>query len=404
MRRVSVLIADAFPEKGRRELESAGAEVIYKPDLKADGIAAVLEETGAEVIVVRSTEVKADALRSGRLGLVVRAGAGYNTIDVKTASALGIAVTNCPGKNSVAVAELAMGLLLALDRRIPDNVADLRAGTWNKKGYSQASGILGRTLGVIGCGAIGQEVIARARAFGMDVVAWSRSLDPAGAAAMGVRRMESPVELAKVSDAVTVHLALKPETKGTLGREFFEAMKPGAIFLNTSRAEIVDEDALLAAVREKKLRVGTDVFKGEPEGGTGKVDSALFKEAGVYGTHHIGASTEQAQEAIADETVRIIREYATSGEVPNCVNVAARTPATNLLLVRHLDRVGVLAHVFGRLRDAGINVQQTENVVFDGAVAAMARISVDKEPPAETLEAIRSGSTDILDVKVVPIS
>jgi D-3-phosphoglycerate dehydrogenase len=356
------------------------------------------------VLVVRSTEVKADALKAGSLGLVVRAGAGYNTIDVATASALGIAVSNCPGKNSVAVAELALGLLLAIDRRIPDNVADLRAGTWNKKLYSQAAGLHGRTLGVIGTGAIGQEVISRAKAFGMEVVAWSRSLGPGEAAALGVRRAESPVEVAAAADAVSVHLALKPETRGILGRNFFEAMKPGAVFVNTARAEVVDEEALLAAVRDKKLRVATDVFKGEPEGGTGTVESELFKEKGVYGTHHIGASTEQAQEAIAEETVRIIREYATSGDVPNCVNVAKRTPATHLLLVRHLDRVGVLAHVFGSLRDAGINVQQTENVVFDGAEAAMARISVDREPPPETLQAIREGSKDILDLKVVSIA
>jgi D-3-phosphoglycerate dehydrogenase len=404
MRRVTVLLADAFPERGRQQLQDAGADVVYKPDLKAEQIAAAVAESKAEVLVVRSTEVKADALQAGSLGLVVRAGAGYNTIDVATASALGVAVSNCPGKNSVAVAELALGLLLAIDRRIPDNVADLRAGTWNKKLYSQAAGLHGRTLGVVGTGAIGQEVIARAKAFGMQVVAWSRSLSPAQAAALGVKRVDSPIEVAAASDAVTVHLALKPETRGLLGKDFFDALRPGSVFINTARAEVVDEDALLQAVKDKKIKVATDVFKGEPEGGTGKVESALFKEAGVYGTHHIGASTEQAQEAIAEETVRIIREYATSGDVPNCVNVARRTPATHLLLVRHLDRVGVLAHVFGGLRDAGINVQQTENVVFDGAKAAMARISVDKDPPPATLQAIRDGSKDILDLKVVPIS
>lgn len=402
MRKVKVLLADAFPEKGRQQLQQTGAEVIFKPELKAEQIPAALAETQAEVLVVRSTQVTADALKAGRLGLVVRAGAGYNTIDVATASALGIAVSNCPGKNSVAVAELAMGLVLSLDRRIPDNVADLRSGTWNKKLYSQAAGLMGRTLGIVGCGAIGQEVISRGRAFGMDVVAWSRSLDAAGAAALGVRRLESPIQVAEAADVVSVHLALKPETRGLLGRNFFQAMKPGAMFVNTSRAEVVDEDALLDAVRERKLRVAVDVFKGEPEGGTGKVESALFKDAGAYGTHHIGASTEQAQEAIAEETVRIVREYATTGDVPNCVNVAARTPATHMLLVRHLDRVGVLAHVFGRLRDAGINVQQTENVVFDGAVAAMARISVDREPDAGVLEAIGK-SEDILDLQVVAI-
>ena len=115
-------------------------------------------------------------LEAGRLSLVVRAGAGYNTIDVKTASSRGIYVTNCPGKNSIAVAELAFGLMLSLDRRIPDNVADLRQGRWNKKEYSKARGIFGRTLGLIGLGRIGREMISRAKAFGMPVAAWSRSL------------------------------------------------------------------------------------------------------------------------------------------------------------------------------------------------------------------------------------
>jgi D-3-phosphoglycerate dehydrogenase len=166
---------------------------------------------------------------------------------------------------------------------------------------------------------------------------------------------------------------------------------------------VVDEAALLAAVRDKKVRAGIDVFAGEPAGGTGTVESALFAEPGIVGSHHIGASPEQAQQAIADETVRIVREYVTSGRVPNCVNIARRTPATHLLVVRHRDRVGVLAHVFGRLKDAGINAQQTENVVFDGAAAAMARIQVDSAPAAETLEAIRAGCEDVLDLKLVEI-
>jgi D-3-phosphoglycerate dehydrogenase len=175
------------------------------------------------------------------------------------------------------------------------------------------------------------------------------------------------------------------------------------MFVNTARAEVVDEAALLEAVRTRGLRVAVDVFAGEPAGGTGTVESALFKEAAIYGTHHVGASTEQAQEAIAEEALRIIKEYASTGHVPNCVNIARRTPATHLLIVRHLDRVGVLAHVFGKLKDAGINVQQTENVVFEGATAAIARIQLDQEPPAATLESIRAGSSDILELTVVPL-
>jgi D-3-phosphoglycerate dehydrogenase len=400
---MKVLVADKFPETALAALRSAGCEVEYVPDLTKEDLTGAVQASAAEVLVVRGTEVPGEALRGSHLALVVRAGAGYNTIDVKTASELGIYVTNCPGKNSVAVAELAMALLLALDRQVPDGVADLRAGAWNKTKYSKAGGVFGRTLGIIGTGSIGQEMAARARAFGMNVVAWSRSLTDDKAKALGVRRLGSPAEVAAAADAVSVHLALKPETRGLLGAAFFEAMRPGAFFINTARAEVVDEAALLAAVRGKKVRAAVDVFAGEPAGGTGSVESALFKETGVYGTHHIGASTEQAQQAIADETVRIIAEYKASGRVPNCVNIAQRTPATHLLVVRHRDRVGVLAHVFGHLKDAGINVEQTENIVFEGAIAAIARIQVDHEPTRDTIDAIKAGSEDVLEVSVVRI-
>jgi D-3-phosphoglycerate dehydrogenase len=400
---VIVLVADKFPADGLAQLRAAGAEVVYEPDLKGDALAEAVRTSGAEVLVVRSTEVPAAALRAGRLGLVVRAGAGYNTIDVATASELGIYVSNCPGKNSIAVAELAMALLLALDRRVVDGAVDLRRGVWNKKEYGQAQGLFGRTLGIVGTGSIGREVASRGRAFGLRVVAWSRSLTDEAAKALGVERLDSPVAVAAAADAVSIHLALKPETRGLVGADFFAALKPGALFVNTSRAEVVDEAALLAAVRDKKVRAGVDVFAGEPAGGTGTVESALFAEPSIVGSHHVGASTEQAQQAIADETVRIVREYVSSGRVPNCVNIAKRTPATHLLVVRHRDRVGVLAHVFGCLKEAGINAEQTENVVFDGAAAAMARIQVDQAPAAETLEAIRAGCEDVLDLKLVEI-
>ncbi len=400
---MKVLVADKFPETGLAALRDAGCDVEYAPELKKEGLAEAVGSSGAEVLIVRGTEVPGDALRAGPLALVVRAGAGYNTIDVKTASELGIYVANCPGKNAVAVAELAMGLLLALDRQIPDGVADLRGGVWNKAKYSKARGLAGRTLGIIGAGSIGQEMAARALAFGMKVVAWSRSLTDEKARALGVARLGSPAEVAAVADAVSVHLALKPETRGLLDAAFFAALRPGALFVNTARAEVVDESALLDAMRTRKVRVGVDVFAGEPAGGTGTVESPLFKEPGAYGTHHIGASTDQAQEAIADESVRITKEYKATGRVPNCVNIAQRTPATHLLVVRHRDRVGVLAHVFGMLKDAGINVQQTENIVFEGASAAIARIQVDQEPAQATLDAIRAGSADVLALGIVRI-
>jgi D-3-phosphoglycerate dehydrogenase len=180
-------------------------------------------------------------------------------------------------------------------------------------------------------------------------------------------------------------------------------MRPGSYFINTARAEIVDHAALERAVRERGIRVGLDVYAAEPAAATGAFSDPLVSLPNVYGTHHIGGSTDQAQEAIAAETVRVITAYLTTGKVPNVVNLAAKTPATHRLIVRHRDRPGVLAHVFDVLKGGHINVQETENVIFDGAEAAVARISVDGSPPASLLDAIRTGNKDILDLHVVTI-
>jgi D-3-phosphoglycerate dehydrogenase len=341
-----------------------------------------------------------------------------NTIDVAAASARGIYVANCPGKNAVAVAELAIGLLVALDRRIPDAVAELRAGRWNKKEYSKAAGLHGRTLGVLGLGAIGCETIRRAAAFGMPVVAWSRRfagearpMSALEADELGIPEVHarSPVELlpdplavARRAEALTVHLALSPETRGLVNDRLFAALRPGALFLNTARAELVDPAALARAVRERGLRAGLDVFAEEPAAATGEFRDPVVALPGVYGTHHVGASTEQAQEAIAAETVRIVAAFAESGRVPNAVNLARRSRATHRLLVRHRDVPGVLAHVFDKLRAAGINVQETENVLFAGVGAAVARIGLTVEPGRETLAEIAAGHPEILEVRVTP--
>ena len=146
-----------------------------------------------------------------------------------------------------------------------------------------------------------------------------------------------------------------------------------------------------------------DVFRDEPAGGTGTFADPIVQAPGVYGTHHIGASTEQAQEAIAAETVRIVRTFRETGRVPNAVNLATWTPATHKLIVRHRDRPGVLAHVFDQLRGASINVQETENIIFAGAEAAVARINLDGRPSDAVLALITSGNEDVLSVQVVEI-
>jgi len=395
---MKVLVADKFEESGLNGLKALGCEVLFEPKLEGEALGARLAESAAEVLVVRSTKVTAAEMEKARgLALIVRAGAGVNTIDLKTASARAITVSNCPGKNSIAVAELAWGLILALDRRIAEQTADLRNGVWNKAEYGKAKGLAGRTLGVVGCGSIGNEVIRRARAFDMELLVWSRSLTPEKAEEMEVGRADSIHALALAADVITVHLALTKETRGLCDAAFFGALKPGALFVNTSRGEVVDQAALARAIEEKGVRAALDVFEKEPSGGTGAFEDPIARLPGVIGTHHVGASTDQAQNAIAAETVRIVKVYKETGSVPNAVNLSQRTPATHLLTVRHFDRVGVLAHIFGELRSAGINVEQSENVVFEGAQAACARVQLDKEPEPEVLERIKA-SPDVLSV------
>ncbi len=413
---MKVLIADKFESSGVAGLKAAGCEVVHESDLKDEALTEAIAATQADVLVVRSTKVTEAMLEAGRLSLVVRAGAGYNTIDVAAASRRGIYVSNCPGKNSIAVAELTMALILALDRRVPDNVAELRAGRWNKKEYSQARGLYGRTLGLLGVGNIAREVIRRAVAFGLDVVLWSRRFDGEDrpltkdeAQVLGLDSVAaialapSPAEVAARSDILSVHLALKPETRGLVDAALLARLRPGAMVINTSRGEVIDHAALAAAVQEKELRVGLDVFGAEPAAATGEMSDPLVGLPGVYGTHHIGASTEQAQEAIAAETVRIVRTYMQTGEVPNVVNLCRKTPASHMLVVRHRDRPGVLAHVFAHLRQGNLNVQETENVVFEGAEAAVARINLDAAPAPALLDEIRQGNADVLDLHLIAL-
>ncbi|MBP1597119.1 MAG: D-3-phosphoglycerate dehydrogenase [Acidobacteria bacterium] len=418
-----VLVADKFEKSGIEGLKAAGCEVSYDPDLKGAALSEAISRTGADVLVVRSTEVTEPMLDAGRLSLVVRAGAGYNTIDVKAASRRGIYVSNCPGKNSIAVAELAFGMIIAMDRRIPDNVADLRAGRWNKKEFSKSRGIYGRTLGLLGFGNIGQEMAKRAQAFGMNLVIWSEigvavgrdglpidlpilvRFRPASGSLIEpiIQVMDTPAAVAEKCDILSVHLAANAQTRGIVNADVLGRLKPGSYFLNTARADVVDYGALEQVVKEKNIRVALDVYPGEPAGGTAEFDFPMAHMPGVYGTHHIGASTDQAQEAIAAETVHIIRTYKEKGVVPNVVNLARQSPASHSLIVRHHDRPGVLAGIFQKLRDQAINAQETENIIFDGAQAAVARINLDTAPAPDLLEIIKKECPDILDLSLVKL-
>ena len=311
-----VLIADKFEKIGIDGLKELGCEVESQPDLGADTLPGALERVDPQILIVRGTRVSAAALKSGAsLSLVIRAGAGVDTIDVPAASSLGVFVANCPGKNSIAVAELVMGLLLSCDRRIPDQTAELRAGQWNKGEYSKARGLHGRTLGIVGLGQIGREIMARAHAFGMNVVAWSRNLTLTEATRLGIAYAETPIEVARRADAVTINVAANGETKHLVNAEFLGAMKPGRYLINTSRGSVVDEAALAEAVQDAWHPGRARRVRGRA-GWRARRDFApeVVKLPGVYGTHHVGASTDQAQVAIAHETINIVQQFLPLGD------------------------------------------------------------------------------------------
>ncbi|MCK6551046.1 NAD(P)-binding domain-containing protein [Myxococcota bacterium] len=384
-----VLVADPLAESLFSALTARGVHVDIRPDLTRDTLPTAIK--GAKVLVVRSTEVtKATIEAADQLSLIVRAGSGTNTIDVAAASAHGIYVSNTPGKNSVAVAELAIGMMVALDRRIPDNVADLRAGQWNKGLYSKAQGLKGSRLGLVGFGAIAREVAVRARAFGMKVSALSRGLSAEAAAEAGVARADSLEQLFTTSDIVSLHLPLSKETRGLVSRALLESMPKGAMLVNTARAEIVDHVALTELAAAGRIRVATDVFAREPEGKAGTFEDPLGKLPNVYGTHHIGASTEQAQAEIAAATVHVVQHFLETGEVENAVNLLKTPPVAGTLVVRHLDRVGVLASVLGTLRNENVNVETMKNEIFAGGIAACATILLAQRPSDETVAHLRA--------------
>ena len=383
---MNILIADKLASSTVEALEKMGGQITVNPDLSADDLPTAIGNS--EILIVRSTKVTADTINKGQnLSLIIRAGAGVNTIDLNTASERGVYVTNCPGKNTHAVAELALGLLIAADRRIAAAHQDLTAGKWRKKEYGKARGLKGRTLGIIGLGSIGQALAVRAKGLEMNVIAWSRSLSPERAEALGLEYAATPLDVARQADAISLHLAATADTKHLINEAFLSAMQPGAILVNTARGDVVDTEALKKAITEKGLRVGLDVYENEPTGGDAAFPFIDLTEI-VTCTPHIGASTDQASEATAAEVVNIVAAYRKTGTPLNVVNLRASSGGGNTLVVRHYNKVGVLAGVLNELRNAGINIEEMQNTIFDGDAAASCSLTLDKKPDPDTLSII----------------
>ena len=397
---MNILIADKLDSQAHTSLENMGCSLITDGSLQDERLVGAIKEHHPEILIVRSTIVQKEHIdASSSLSLIIRAGAGTNTIDLEYASQKGIYVATCPGKNAIAVAELTLGHLLNLDRRISDNVQELRSGIWNKKEYSKANGLFGRKLAIIGLGSCGLETLKRAKSFGMNISVWSRSFSPQKAAELGVHYASSPKEAAQDAHALTVHLAYGASTKNIISADVLNVLSNGAYVINTSRGGIIDEQALIEAIEKKGLRAGLDVFEGEPSPSVADFSSAITKNSAVYGTHHIGASTDQATEAVGAEVVNIVRTYRDRGTVINCVNLAKNSPSQNLITVRHADKVGVLARVLETLRKENHNVQEMENILFSGGKAACAKIHLVGRPSESLMKTLETDE-DIFSVSL----
>lgn len=323
---MKVLIADQFSPAGMEEMKACGIEVHYDAKLNGESLTAKLAEVQPEVLVVRSTKVQVEQIdATSNLQLIMRAGAGYDTIDFNYCSSKGIYVANCPGKNAHAVSELAIGLMLAIDRRTAEGIHMLKEGHWKKSMFANCRGIKGRTLGLIGFGSIGKLVCKAARGLEMNVLVCTRTKIEGLDEQLGFRYVDQDELLAR-SDIVSIHTPKTPQTTNMVNAEFLGKMKDDAMLINTSRGDLVDEAALLAKLEScPDFWVGADVFVGEPTVGEQQgFNHAIAQHPRVYGTHHCGASTQQAESAIGMEAVRVIKKFHSEGVVDknNWVNPA----------------------------------------------------------------------------------
>ncbi len=402
-----LLIADKLHPRAVEELRSLPVDVVYEPELTKETLETTLHNVG--ILVVRSKEVTRTAIENAaQLNLIVRAGAETATIDVKAASERGIYVANCPGKNASAVAELVFGLLVAIDRRIPDAVASLRAGRWERTEYAKAEGLVGKTIGIAGMGAIGRDIALRAKTFGLHPIGWSRNFTAAKAAELGIGYAATLEELAAKSDVLTVHLGLNDRTRQMISRRIFELLPKHGIFINCARPDLVDYEAMREAITSRSLRVGIDVVPNEPRGKK-EIATDLFNLTTpsatggfLYATPHIAASTDQAQLAIATECVRVIRSFLLEGTVPNVVNVTNVSTARHQMVIRMLDKVGTFANVLAVIKRHGINVEEVTNTVFDGGSASCAKLRVVSRPSEACMHEIRAFE-EVLHVDIVTL-
>jgi D-3-phosphoglycerate dehydrogenase / 2-oxoglutarate reductase len=352
--RVHIVIADSLPASAADALKASGWSVDAKSGRKPDELARAL--TDADALIVRSaTQVTADLLAAApRLRVVARAGTGVDNVDVPAATARGILVMNAAGANSISVAEHALALMLSLARSVPMADATMKRGVWDKKKLTGVE-LRGKLLGIIGFGRIGREVAARARAFGMEVVAYDPFIPARAADAAGVPLIDLDELLAR-ADFITLHVPALPETRHLINAATLAKMRKGVRIVNTARGELIDEKALAEALESGHVAgAGLDVFETEPP-----ADSRLTSLPQVVATPHIAASTTEAQELVGTEIAINVRDYLQEGIVRNAVNFPA-VPTEDVPKLRPYlalaERLGALVSQLLPERAASISIR-----------------------------------------------
>lgn len=390
---LKIVVSDDLPESA---LELLRAEPGWQVDARSGRPAAELAKdlADADALLVRSaTKVTKDLLAAApRLRIVGRAGTGVDNIDMAAASGRGILVVNAPGANSISVAEQAVALMLSLARMVPAADRAMKDGKWEKKRFLGTE-LKGKTLGIAGLGRIGQEVAARARAFGMRIVAHDPFISRDIAASIGVQLLTLD-ELFATADFVTLHLPSTPETKHLLNDARFATMKPGIRIINTARGDLIDEAALRRAIEKGIVAgAGLDVFEKEPP-----ADWALAQMPQVVATPHIAASTEEAQELVGLDTAAAVRDFLRDGAVRNAVNFPSIHPDELQRLQPWIKLADALAVIVAQM--GGATRVDALGVRYYGALAESRAADVlGSSAAAGLLRPILSGGVSMVNAR-----
>lgn len=384
---MKLLVACDLPDEALQQLRSL-AEVVHEPGATADRIRALM--AGVGILVARGQRVGRDIIHaSPTLQMIIHAEEGPGEIAVEEASVHGVFVTHCPDRYADSVCELAIGLMVALDRGLVSHAQAMREGRWERGELRHANGLHGRCLGLLGYDADGRCVAQAAREFGMRVLVWSPNLQTRFDDLPDLEPRSFPIELAQHADIICVCHFPSGEHMPVVDRAFVEAMPPGAMLIHVGNPQAVDEVALARAVRERGLRVALDRFQSEPTVDSARLRQDLLTLPGVLATPAIGRVTRQAKLAVANEVVNIARRFLVGGETVNCINLLERSPATWQLVLRVRDQVGVMAAILDAIRADGVNAEEITSRVFTGAKAAWCAISLDERPSREAMESIR---------------